>query len=408
MTRDQLRFLCSPSGAEAVEAAKELGADPLAAVTALRRRWQRDEAAAVLELVALRRRAAGRFSRADSMFFDREALEQASGERIARWRARRFAGRQIVADLCCGIGGDTIALAAPARVVAVDADRMRLLLLRENARVYSVADRVQPICGWVPEAAPAVTAAFADPSRRVGEHGARRRTRSLAAMSPPLEALLALTSRIPDMGIKLSPAVDNQELTAALRGRPYELEFISDGGECREAVLWLGEFVTGARRASVLPAAQTKRVSVAEDEPAARPSQARVGAVLYEPDPAIIRAGMIAAVAEELDGWTLDPQIAYLSSNRLCSSPFVTAYVVRESMPFQLRRLRQALAAGGYRDVVVKKRGFPMEPEALRRQLLPHLGRGSNGVATVIVTRVGKGHLAIISERADGMEQEEL
>ncbi|OLT16508.1 hypothetical protein BJF78_13855 [Pseudonocardia sp. CNS-139] len=56
------------------------------------------------------------------MFFTRDGLEQSSAEVVARHTARRYAGAATVADLCCGIGGDLLALAAGSAVVAVDRD----------------------------------------------------------------------------------------------------------------------------------------------------------------------------------------------------------------------------------------------------------------------------------------------
>jgi len=131
-----------------------------------------------------------------------------------------------------------------------------------------------------------------------------------------------------------------------------------------------------------------------------------IGSYLYEPDPAVIRAGMVEELAEELDAWTLDPHIAYLTSDRLFATPFAASYRVQDAMPFQLRRLRAALSSRGYADVVVKKRGFPMEPEELRLQLLPSLRGGTAGEAVVLLARVGSGHMAIVAERAQPLRDE--
>src|SRR5215210_2987008 len=190
MTEADLDFLRSPRGLTALAAARELPpSESLAALMTLRRRFTREEATAAWEQVRLRERARPKFAQAEAMFFEREALEQATGEGIAAWRARRYAGCDWVADLGCGLGGDALALARHARVVAVDRDPLRLALLRENARVHEMEERLFPLCGQVPDAVPRVVAAFADPSRRVGAAGGeKRRTRSLAAMSPPLEA----------------------------------------------------------------------------------------------------------------------------------------------------------------------------------------------------------------------------
>src|SRR5262249_10194179 len=146
-------------------------------------------AAAAYEQACLRARAAQKFSRAARMSFTGPLLEQATGEVVARYRARRFAGHAWVADLCCGLGGDALALASPARVAAVDYDPVALALTRANAAAYDCAARICPIRGELPGCLPRVPAAFIDPSRRT-EKRPGGRTRRLEEMSPPLTAVL--------------------------------------------------------------------------------------------------------------------------------------------------------------------------------------------------------------------------
>src|SRR3954452_3693669 len=83
----------------------------LACFEKLRKRHPAPLAKAALETVLLRVRARAKFAAADRLYFTREALEQASGEVVARHRAGRFAAFGTVADLCCGVGGDSIAFA---------------------------------------------------------------------------------------------------------------------------------------------------------------------------------------------------------------------------------------------------------------------------------------------------------
>src|SRR4051812_13988362 len=120
MRAEDLEFLISSAGEELLRRAAEwdLVGDPVRAVTALRRNYPAEQVAAALEQADLRRRARTKFADAGRMLFTRAGLEQASGERVARWRARRFADWETVADLCCGIGGDTGALAVEHAVVA--------------------------------------------------------------------------------------------------------------------------------------------------------------------------------------------------------------------------------------------------------------------------------------------------
>src|SRR3954453_5545799 len=118
LTLATFEALLTPRGQAALGAAAERRpspSTPLADLQALRARFDADLAAAAVETVMLRERAAAKFSRAGQMFFTRDALEQATAEPVARQRATRFAGVSSVWDLCCSIGGDLIALAAPGR-----------------------------------------------------------------------------------------------------------------------------------------------------------------------------------------------------------------------------------------------------------------------------------------------------
>ena len=107
------------------------------------------------------------------------------------------------------------------------------------------------------------------------------------------------------------------------------------------------------------------------------------GRVLYEPDPAVIRAQGVATLAQRLGARLLHPQIAYLIADERTPTPFASAYDVIERLPYSRRRLQEALTRRGVGQVVIKKRGFPQEPDALRKQLKL---RGPNAL-TVVLTR---------------------
>jgi SAM-dependent methyltransferase len=212
----------------------------------LRRTCSPAEAAAAVTLARLRLRATAKFSGAERMFFTEEALEQASGEAISHYRARRYVPFPRVADLGCGIGGDTLGLAvAGHQVIAVDHDLLRARMAQANARVYGVDQRVHVICADLRGQPWDTSAAFVDPARRVDG----RRVFSLYEMMPPLADVLALRAWAPHLGVKAHPSVEDRELP-----RDCEVEFISEDGTCKEAVLWFGDLATEARRrATLLP-----------------------------------------------------------------------------------------------------------------------------------------------------------
>lgn len=342
--------------------------DHLVLAEELRRRTTPGRAGAVLETCLLRQKAAAKFQRAGSMYFTRDGLEQATAETVAGYRAARYAaaGYASIADLGCGIGGDAIALAASADVVAVDRDYLKLAMMVENGRAYSVADRISPVLASLEQLNPlAVDTFFFDPARRTpaGPRApAARRLHSVRDYLPPLEMIDAWRKLVSHGAVKVSPAIDYEEIPAAA-----EVEFVSLDGEVKEGLLWYGDLRKGDSRAAVLLPAGHRLVASrvpAEAVPARPP-----GTTLYEPDGAVIRAHLVAELAHELAAWQIDPSIAYLSSDWIITTPWAKAFAIEDWFPFQLKRLRGYLRERGVGHVVIKKRGSPLDPDQLRHAL---------------------------------------
>jgi len=388
ITLETLDFLLSERGAAVLEALKPDDLHDravLGTLTRLRRSCSPQEAAAAVALARLRLRARAKFPRAAEMFFTEEALQQASGETISRYRARRYAAFDRVADLGCGIGGDTIGLAtAGHEVIAVDRDLLRARLARANARVLGLGERVHIVCADLRQQWWGTSAAFVDPSRRVGG----RRVFSIYEMEPPLPDILALRDRTPHMGVKVHPGVDDLGLPS-----DCEVEFISEGGTCKEAVLWFGDLSTGVpRRATLLPGEHTLAWEPVEPVPVGPP-----GAYLYEPDPAVIRAHVVEHLAWRIGARKLDEEIAYLTGDRAIQTPFARCYPVWEALPFNLKELNRRLRALGVGSVVVKKRGSAVDPEAFRRRLKTVPGGRS---AVVVLTQAAGRPIMLICGEA--------
>jgi hypothetical protein len=111
-----------------------------------------------------------------------------------------------------------------------------------------------------------------------------------------------------------------------------------------------------------------------------------VGRYLYEPDGAVVRAHLVAEAAEDLDGGLIDETIAYVTADELRPTPYATAYEITDRLPFNVKRLKALLREREVGVLTVKKRGSAVEPEELRRKVLPK-GHGPHS-ATVFLTRV--------------------
>lgn len=325
----------------------------------LAKRFPRELARAALETAILRREAAAKFPKADKMYFTREALEQATSWEIAAYRAKRYSGYERILDLGCSIGADTFALGETAPTTGVDLDLLRLAIARENAANLKVpAEFVQADLHHLPLKLSEFpnTAIFFDPARRQ-DH---RRAFSVEQYSPPLSIIKNWLPRIPAVGVKVSPGVNLEELSSY----ECELEFISLNGELKEAVLWFGPLKTASRRATLLPGPHTL---TAEHQPQLPISEPK--AYIYEPDPAVLRAGLVAALGDQLNASQLDPEIAYLTADEYIPSPYGRAWEVEDWLPFQLKNLRAFLRERNVGPVTVKKRGSPITPEDLIRDL---------------------------------------
>jgi hypothetical protein len=365
MTLDDLAFLLSAEGQKWLAETAVTPITPLnhlQIASRLRQHLLAEQAQAVLETVLLRQLGAAKFSRSAEMYFVREALEQASSEIVATYRTQRFAaaGFEQVADLGCGIGGDALALAAQAHVIGVEWDPVRLAMAQENVRVYGRAANFQPLQSDLLELSPLpVQACFFDPARR-DEYG--RRLFSVRDYRPPLSLIDRWRERMAGTAVKISPGVDYAELP-----NDAEVEIISLNGDVKEAVLWFGALHSGAsRRATLLPEGHTLTNA---DLPASLIPTSEPKTYLYEPDKAVIRAHLVEALAVQLNAAKLSDDIAYLTASASQPTPFARCFAIEDSFPFQLKRLRHYLRQHDVGQVTIKKRGSPLEPEELQRQL---------------------------------------
>ncbi|MGW1866887.1 class I SAM-dependent methyltransferase [Streptomyces mauvecolor] len=350
----------------------------LAVATRLRREHDAGLVSAALGQARLRQRAVAKFGAADAyrMFFTPNGVEQSTRTSVATHRAQVFAahGVRSVADLCCGIGGDALALArAGISVLAVDRDPLTAAVARANAEALGLADLIEVRCADVTDVDTSpYDAVFVDPARR----GGRGRIFDPEAYSPPLSWAVSAALAAPFAALKIAPGIPHEAIPPQA-----EAEWISDGGDVKEAVLWFGTGVTpGAFRATVLPAG----AALSAPAPLAAPPVGPVGRYLYEPDGAVIRAHLVAEIVSRCGGRLIDETIAYVTSDEPYASPYTSAYEITDQLPFNMKKLKALLRELGVGVLTVKKRGSAVEPEEVRRKVKPS---GPHS-ATVFLTRV--------------------
>ena len=347
----------------------ELCADPavseaafLRYATRLRKSFPADGVAAALETAILRRAARAKFPAAERMYFTREALEQATPWQVAAYRAGRFRDCARVADLACSIGGDALPLAQHTAVLAVDRDPLRLALLRENARALGLGERIE-VCeaDLTTVACAGCDGLFFDPARRA----AGRRVWDVEQYAPPLSTIHRWRGQVPLRAAKVAPGIPDEQVPPDCR-----IEFISLDGDLREATLWWGAPGDQPGRLATLLSSDNARVQQIAADPAMPPAPlAPPGRFLYEPDPAVLRAHAVADLAARLDAAQFDADIAFLTSDERRPTPFARSWEIEAALPFNLKALRRLLQEREVGSVTVKKRGSPITPEELARQL---------------------------------------
>ncbi|MFB9071351.1 SAM-dependent methyltransferase [Citricoccus parietis] len=422
---------------------------------------------AVLTQLKFRSKAAAKFGPfAGHMVFTRAGLEQATRMNVAALHAGRFAAAGVgsVADLGCGIGADSMALAAlDLEVTAVERDETVAAAATINLMPFPNASVV---CAdaeeWLaaldgPGGATTGTSArpegfWLDPARRVVSSSGSSRVFDPESFSPPLSFVERLADTGAPVGVKLGPALPHDSVPV-----DCEAQWVSVDGSLTEAVLWFNALVRpGVRRSALVlgggsvaaggdgasGAVGAGPASGAEGAPAAGgagPASVAEGGrspaelssaedfgdspavpvaglegltgYLYEPDPAVIRAGLVADLIDReftaVGGRLLDEHIAYFCADEALDSRFATGYRVLEVLPYKVKGLRRWVREHGVTRLDIKKRGVDVTPEELRRQLMSGQGKGSGpgkGAkaaghhATLVLTRIGKDRVAVVVE----------
>ncbi len=380
--------LLTPEGQEALAAAMA-EADPasLGAATRLRARFSPELAAAATHQAALRTKARAKLGeQAATLYFTDDALQQATRPSVAAWRANRLAslGVRRVVDLGCGIGADSLAfLAAGLEVVAVEIDPTTAAYAQVNlglATTVHVGDATELAPGLLADAG-SETAVFIDPARRTDAG----RTWRVSDFTPPWAFVGDLLAGPRVTNVKLGPGLPKELIPAGV-----ESIWLSDRGDVVEASLWSGPGIEPGTAAVLLPGDHVlRRPGERTRLPVAPPA-----AYLIEPDGAVIRAGLLDAIAPDAT-WLLDPEIAYLSSDEPITSPFATTFAITETLPYNDKALRAWVRDNGIGTLEIKTRGTDVDPATLRRALRPK-GRAS---ATVIIARTPDGARALVANR---------
>lgn len=397
MEREDFIALLSPEGqALLAKVAKvDAKADVVSLVSKLRAEGHNPLlVAAVLTQAKLRRRAQAKFGEfADRMIFTEPGLEQASRLSVAALHAGRFraAGITDVADLGCGIGAESLALASlDIQVHAREIDEVTAAVATYNLAPFDNAEVQQADVTEIN--LDAFGGLFFDPARReLGGPARERAARKFdpMAFSPSFDFVMQAAAKKPT-GVKFGPGHPHE-------GIPDEAEaqWVSVGGDLVELGLWFGAVARpGVKRSALLltPGGKHEITSASTTR-----QDAELGALqefVYEPDNAVVRSHLIGQLAEQIGATIFAPEIAYLTAGEKIESPWLKGYRVLDEMAFDRKKLKAYLKERSIGTLEIKKRGSDIVPEQLRKELAPK----GKGAATLIVTRVGDAHRVLVCE----------
>ena len=384
MDRDVARWLVSPQAQQYIAKAEAMD-DPtsLRAGEVMRRDLAGERAAAVLDLVSLRRRAATKLHGVPHpLFLTHDGLEQATRWEVARWRARAIAAHPVstVTDLGCGLGIDSLAcLEEGLEVVGIERDPVTALFAQANLGGTSsgASVLVQAVEDTALDPTPG-RGVYLDPARRT----AKGRSWKVSDLSPSWEFLGRLLDQGHDLCVaKLAPGFPRSLLPAHL-----DVTWVSHHHQLVETTLWSCPGSTGQRSAVVLtPADPTEaRLLVGEKPPPAGP----IATYLYEADPAVSRSGALGTLCAEIGAHPLSDHTAYLSSQHLVPTPFAVGFEVLDVMDYSPKALRSWAKRESIGALEIKVAGsIDVDPAILRRSL--NL-RGSHQ-ATVVLASSAQG-----------------
>ena len=379
--------------------ARRFETDQLKLVTQLRKELSTERAALVAEQIRLRLRATSKFPHAGRMFFTARGLEQATDLNTAAYKARRFTARGPLADLCCGVGGDLIALGVCDQTTGYDADEPTAIFAEANCRMLRAAfPGGFHACAQIATAdarhVAEVDAWHIDPDRRP----TGKRTTQVELHEPSAATIEALLTVNSNAAIKLAPATDPP---LAWRERA-EWEWIARDGECKQLVAWFGGLTrdVGTRRATALCQDAIRSFSgIADDDvsPANRREYAdRLGRFLFEPDAAVYAAKLTNVVAREFDLISLHAG-GYLTGDVPHVDPAVAAFEILDALPFDVRKVRALLQARHTAPFEIKKRGVDVDLDQIRKQL--KLEAEVDPACSLILARCGDRVTALLTRR---------
>jgi len=251
-----------------------------------------------------------------------DGLRFATPEIVARYRAGRLQ-TEVLADISCGIGGQTIFFAKECqKVYGVDIARDKLQCAQKNANLYDL-DNIIFIEGDAlsPDIVETVNDAdiiFSDPARPAAET-----VRQTDSLRPGIPMVLDLYKDITDkFAFEAPPQMPPERIDF-----DCEREYVSVDGKLNRLTIYFGPLKQCERSAVVLEDTAFHRLRSKDRSQLLEIAEiAEPKTYAFEPDPAVVKAGLMRELVLELkqplEMVPIDSKRKLLTSDIFIESPF--------------------------------------------------------------------------------------
>ncbi len=312
----------------------------------------------------------------EGMVYTRKALEQSSGEAMVNYKSSRLKG-SVAIDGTGGLGLDTYALSRSFDwVLHIEPDAELQQIARHNHRLLGIEDTVTYVNStlerWVETAVQRADLIYVDPSRR----DESRRYFKLEDCRPDVlslkDKLKQLASRIL---FKLSPMLDVDYIADHIP-EASSIECCSVGGEVKEVLADISQpAATPDIQGVVLDQAGAPQHRVTrKSDPSVDRSGSTEMNYLYVPDSAVIKAGAIPSLADEYHLEIIGNPGFYLLGAFPASSFPGHRFLIEQRGTFRPKPVRKELKRTGYHRIRIRRKNFPIPPEALYSKLNVKMG----------------------------------
>ncbi len=387
-------WLLSEAGMLAIAEAASAGEDwdTQKQIRWLRKKFDAQQSALIVDQLRLRERARRKFSNPALWYWTQKLLEQSSDEQTAAHTASCFPANVRVVDLCCGAGSDSVALAQSHEVIfSNDVDALVCRIAEANFRnhrlqipiVQSRSEDVSiPTNAWV----------HIDPDRRMLANRATR----LEKFMPPQEYIEKLRREHAGGSIKLAPGSPVPDTWPAQFG----LHWIAFDATVRQLRAWWGvdAFQPRSRAVSVGKLSRewlTYRLSEDELDIAKQEVEITTSCAEWigDVDPAFRISGLLAGLARDAEARMFAAADGFLVSSKPLCENFIRWLQIEDILPIDEKKLRKYFRERSVGILEIKQRHTKFDIDRLRNSLQLE----GDASRSLFITKVGSAIQGIIA-----------